>query len=264
MADAVSEQTDVNSQTAVADSSPVVAQPDAANTPTVENTGAPKVENKVPQTRFNEVIQERNSEREARERLENRIRELELGRSEGGFKRESVADLEVKRLVKELDMEEAAARSIVQTYQNLDQARSQEQEASKRRNDALAWASQKEQSDPVYKDIEPELDRSYGSLSPKMKYDIAQNPELLEMFYESVKAKHLGSKSKDSYSKGVEDALKNKGLKQAVSSVSGTSSSVGQTALSRESIRKMIQTDIKQYVKRQAEINEAIKNGTLK
>lgn len=261
MADVIPEQTDVNSQVADAVSSSADAQVEVANTPTAENAGAPKApENKIPQGRFNEVIQERNSEREARERLEARIRELESARSEGP-KRPSVADLEVKRLVEKLGMEESAAREIVATYQNLSQAQRQEQEAQRMRVDADTWASRKAESDPVYKELEPELDRSYTSLSPQMQYNIAHSPEMLEMFYENVKAKHLGSKSKESYSKGAEDALKNKMTKQAVSSTPGASSSVGKTQLTRKGVDAM-STD--EYIKRLPEINEAVRNGTLK
>src|SRR4051812_44258444 len=128
MADMVPEQTDVNSQKADAASSSADAKVDAANSPTAENAGATRPENKIPQGRFNEVIQERNTEREARERLEARVRELESGKSEQ-FKRPSVADAEVQRLVKELGMEESAARSIVKTYENLSQAERHQQEA---------------------------------------------------------------------------------------------------------------------------------------
>lgn len=262
MADMVPEQTDVNSQVADAASSSADAQVEAPNTPTGELPVAAKApENKIPQGRFNEVIQERNTEREARERLEARIRELESVRTEGAPKRQSVADLEVKRLVDKLGMEESAAREIVITYQNLNQAQRQEQEAQRMRVDAETWASRKAESDPVYKDLEPELDKSYSSLSQQMQYQIATNPEMLEMFYENVKAKHLGSKSKESYSKGVDDAYKTKMTKQAVSSAPGVSSSVGKTQLTRKSLADMSTAE---YMKRLPEINEAISKGQLK
>lgn len=268
MADMSQEQTDVNSQNADAVSSTETAQVDASTTPTVENTGEAKSENKVPQTRFNEVIQERNKtreevsrEREARERAEARIRELESGQSAQAFKRPNVAEAEVQRLVKELGMEENAARSIVKTYENLSAAQRREHEAAQGRFQAESWANQKQEKDPMYKDLEPELDRSFSSLKPDMQHYIAQNPEALEMFYESVRSKHLMGKSKDSYSKGVQDAVTNKMAKQAISSVPGNSSSGGKTALSRKSIADMSASE---YMKRLPEINEAVKNGTLK
>jgi hypothetical protein len=262
MADMVPEQTDVNSQEVVADSSPAMTQEAASITPTLENKGEAKApENKVPQGRFNEVIQERNSEREARERLEARIRELETVRQESGPKQPSVVDLEVKRLVEKLGMEESAAREIVNTYQNLSQAQRREQEVAQNRFQAESWANQKAEKDPIYREIEPELDKSFSSLKPVMQQLIAQNADALEMFYENVKARHLGSKSKESYSKGAEDALKNKLTKQAISSVPGASSSGGKTALTRKSLAEM---DNATYMKRLPEINDAIKNGTLK
>lgn len=261
MADEVSEQTDVNSQVADAASSSAEAQVDVAKTPTAEDAGAAKgPENKIPQGRFNEVIQERNSEREARERLEARIRELELSRSEP-VKQTSVADLEVKRLVEKLGMEEAAAREIVATYQNLNQHQAREQEAARGRVQAETWAAQKAEKDPVYREIEPMLDKSFSSMNPEMQQFVARNADALEMFYESVKSKHLASKSKGEYSKGADDAYKNKMTKQAVSSVPGGASPVGKTALTRKSVADM---PIAEYVKRQAEINEAVRNGTLK
>ena len=72
MADVAPEQTDVNSQVADAVSSSADATVDVSTTPPAENVGETRPENKVPQTRFNEVIQERNSEREAREREKQR------------------------------------------------------------------------------------------------------------------------------------------------------------------------------------------------
>jgi len=261
MADMVPEQTDVNSQVVEAASSTATAQVEAPNTPSGEQLEAVKApENKIPHARFNEVIQERNLEREARERLEARIRELESVRQEGP-KRSSVADLEVKRLVEKLGMEESAAREIVNTYQNLNQANRNEQEAARQRQDAFAWADQKGKADPSYKEVEPELDRSFSALRPEMQQYVAQNPEALEMFYESVKAKHFAGKSKDSYSKGAEDALKNKLAKQAVSSVPGSSTSGGKAVLTRKGIAALGNDE---YMRRLPEINEAIKNGTLK
>lgn len=261
MADMVPDQTDVNSQVADAASSSAEAQVDVANTPTVENTGANKLENKIPQGRFNEVVKERNSEREARERLESRIRQLEAGSQEGAFKRKTVADLEVERLVKNLQMDEKAAREIVVTYENLSASQRREQEAAQSRFRAESWANQKAEKDPVYREIEPELDKSFSSLAPEMQSIIAQNADVLEMFYENIKAKHLSGKSKDAYSKGADDAYKNKAAKQAVSSTPGSSSSVGKTELTRESIRKMSTAE---FTKRQSEINEAILSGKLK
>lgn len=262
MADMVAEQTDVNSQVVDGASSSPEAQVDVANTPTAEQAGANKApENKIPQGRFNEVIQERNSEREARERLEARVRELETMRSEGGTKRESVADLEVKRLVSKLGMEESAAREIVMTYENLNQHQRREQAAAQSRFQAESWATDKAKNDPVYEDIEPELDKSFSSLNPQMQGFIAQNADALEMFYESVKSRHLGGKVKENYSKGAEDAYKNKAAKQAISSIPGSSSSVGKTELSRKSIAEM---SVQEYQKRLPEINEALNKGLLK
>ena len=262
MAEETLEQTDVNSQVADAASSSAEAKVDVANTPPVEHTGANKApENKIPQGRFNEVIQERNSEREARERLEARVRELESTKSPSGFKQPSAADREVKRLVEKLGMEESAAREIVLTYENLNQVQRREQAVAASRIDAEAWANQKAEKDPIYKEIEPELDKSFSSMKPEIQALVAQNAEVLEMFYESVKSKHLGSKSKDSYSKGADDAYKNKMAKQAISSMPGSSSSVGKTELTRKSIAAMSPAE---YVKRQSEINEAIVNGKLK
>ncbi len=261
MADVIPEQTDVNSQVVDAASSSADTQVDVANTPTAENAGAPKApENKIPQGRFNEVVQERNSEREARERLEARIRELE-SRGQEQVKRPSVADLEVKRLVEKLGMEESAAREIVSTFENLNQAQRREQAVARERMDAEAWAVQKAEKDPVYREIEPELDKAFSSLKPQMQQLIAQNADALEMFYEGVKLKHLGSKSKESYSKGAEEAYKNKAAKQAVSSVPGSSSSAGKTGLTRKGLAEMGNAE---YMKRLPEINEAIRNGTLK
>lgn len=262
MADMVPEQTDVNSQVDASASSPEVSQVEVATSPTAENAGAPKApENKIPQSRFNDVIQERNTARENQERLEARIRELESRGSVEQAKRPSVADLEVKRLVEKLGMEESAAREIVATYENLNQAQRREAAQAQSRSQAETWANQKAEKDPIYKEIEPELDRAFTSLRPEMQQLIAQNADALEMFYDSVKAKHVGSKSKESYSKGVEDALKNKNAKQAVSSVPGGASQVGKTQLTRKSIDAM---PIAEYIKRQAEINEAVRNGTLK
>lgn len=262
MADEILNQTGANSQNADAASPSAEAQVEAPNSPTGEIPGGAKApENKVPQTRFNEVIHERNRERELREQYEARIRELESQRSMGAPGKDAVVEAEVQRLVKTLDMSEEAARGIVETNRNLLRAEREQMAREQNRNELSQWAVRKAQADPMYKELDPELDRAFSSLPPQRQMKIANDPDLLDMFYENVKASVLLSKSKQSFEKGASQAYETKGAKQAVTSMPGGSSSVGKTALSRESLRKM---SPEEYKRRLPEINEALIKGLIR
>lgn len=262
MADMTQEQTDENSQAVDSASSSEAAHVESATPPTGEKPEASSThENKIPQSRFNEVIEERNASRQREIALEARLQNLESSRSQAGPKRESVADLEVKRLVAKLGMSEDAAKELVESQLNIANSLRRDQEVAQSRFQAEQWAKQKAKDDADYAAIEPELDRQFSSLKPEMQTFIASNADALEMFYGNVKSKHQSNKAKEAYSKGADEAYKNKAAKQAVSSVPGSSSSGGKTSLTRDSIRKM---DVKEYMSRQSEINEALKSGLIK
>ena len=258
MADENVAQTDVNSQNGVAASSSASA-PETVVTPPTGEIPATK-ENRVPQSRFNEVVQEKNRERELREMYEARIRELET-RPSVQPQQESVLEAQVKRLVKNLDMDEKAARELLSAQDAIAQSQRQQLEARQSQFQAEEWARNKAQNDSDWKDIEPELDKEFSRKTPQMQHAIASNREMLEMFYDSVKSKHLTGKAKEAYSRGSQAAYEAKQVKQAVSSTPGTSSGSQSTALTREAINKMTPEE---YRKRQPEINEAIRNRTLK
>lgn len=255
MSEESQEQKDVNSQVTDAASSSADGQKEVVNSPTSEKLETTESENRVPLSRLNEVIDARNAEKAARMALEARLRDLEAVQE---AKPDAVAEGEVKRLMAKLQMSEEAAREIVQTNINLDKSRRQSQEAKERHLGAQRWVSDKAKNDPMYKELEPELERAFGNLSPKNREMVSTDVEALDMFYEGVKAKTLQSKTKDSFNKGADEAYKNKGLKQAVSSGAGSGSSSGKTSL-----EGWTKWSSETYMKRLPEINEAMKNGTL-
>src|SRR3990172_7821907 len=107
MADVEQDKKDENSQKADVASSSTNAGAGNAKPPTDEKSVADRSpENRVPQSRFNEVITERNRERELRETYESRIRDLEARQSSRAATQESVVDREVKKLVAKHGMDE--------------------------------------------------------------------------------------------------------------------------------------------------------------
>ena len=256
--DSTVDQKDDNIQDRAVDSSSAAGQDNSANPPTGENPGAAKPdENRVPQSRFSEVVQERNREREMREMYENRIRELE-SRPAVPAQRESVIDTQVKRLVSKLGMDENAARELVMSHHEIASAERAKVEARQSQFQAEEWARNKAQNDPDYRNIEPELDKEFSLKSPQMQQAIASNREMLEMFYDSVKSKHATGKAKEAFGKGADEAYKSKQLKEAISSVPGKSSGSATQAISRDLLRKM---SPEEYMKRQPEINAWLRNG---
>ena len=259
MEDVIQEKTAVNSQEQVSGSAPVIENVEAATTPTTEQVEASSTqENKIPQSRFNEVIEQRNADRARAEALESRLRALE-SQKPGASPKETLVEAEVKRLVTKLQMSEEAAREIVQTNINIQQAHRNEQEARQRQVEASQWAGQKAAKDPDYKVLEPELDRQFSSLPSHMQAFIANNPSALEMFYDSVKSRHSTSKAKEAFGKGADEAYKTKQLKQAVSSTSG-----GSATPSKSGIENWRSWPLDEYKKRLPEINAALAKGQLK
>lgn len=259
MADETLVQRDDNIQNAEAGTSSANAQAPTGTPPAGENPASGNgSENRVPQSRFNEVVHERN---QIREMYEARIRELESRQSVQVPQRPSVIDAQAERLAKELSMDKDAARKILEANAEVRRAEQDEIENRHRASRAEEWARNKAQADPDFKALGPELDREFSAKSPQMQQRIAADPELLEMFYESVRSRHLGSRAKEAYAKGADEAYRAKQVKQAVSNVPGSSSGSGVTPLSREGIRRM---SPEEYMKRQPEINEALRLGKLK
>lgn len=261
MADVEQEKTGVNSQEASVDSPPAAAQVENANPPAEENSVADnKPENKVPQSRFNEVIEQRNKERELRERYESRIRDLESRQSVSPQQRESVVDREVKKLVAKHGMDEKAARDFVESAQAVSRAERQELERQMGQRDIMAWGERMAKDDPDYKALEPELDRAFAALPPQKQELIASDIDLLNMFYGNVKSSVAARKVKEAYQDGAKAAYEGKAAKQAVASIPGASANA-KRGISRKDILNMSNEE---YTKRLPEINEAIRNGTLK
>lgn len=257
MADENVEQTDENSQNASAASSSAEGQVSTDTPPTGEQPGSSAPENRIPQKRFNEVVQERNRERETRELYEQRIRDLESRQSVQVPQRESVIDVQAKRLAAKLGMDESAAREILESSAAIHQAERAKVEQRQSQFRAEEWARNKAKDDSDYAAIEPELDRAFSALGEQQKHVVATDPNMLEMFYESVRSKHLGNKAKEAYSKGAEEAYKAKQVKQAVSSVSGGSANNGKSKLTLEDIQSgaVSRMSDKEYRERQSEIN---------
>lgn len=221
--------------------------PPAGEKPVTESTP----ENKVPYSRFSEVIDQRNKEKETRVALETRLKELEAkvsGRSQGN----DIADAEVKRLVTKLGMSEDAAREVVSATQNVARAERGEVEARLHMYEVDAWTRQLADKHKDFKDLQPAMEKEFSSLDPQEQQYIVSSPKRLEMFYKSIKADLAEFVAKEAFEKGSKAAYDTKAQKQAISSVPGSAAQPQKGELTIEKIRNM---PISEYKTRQAEIN---------
>jgi len=251
MADEEVPQTDVNSQVAPEASSTPVAQAEAVTPPADEKSVADKSEGKIPYSRFSEVIDQRNKEKEMRVQYENRIKELESKSSPQ--KRDDVSEAEVKRLVTKLGMSEEAAKEVIAATQNVARAERGSVEAKLHQYEVESWTRNMAEKYPDFRDLQPAMEKEFSSLEQGERQYIISSPGRLERFYKSVKADLADFVAKESFAKGTQAAYDTKLKKQAISSVPGTAAQPQNGELTAEKIRNM---SISEYKTRQSEIND--------
>jgi hypothetical protein len=261
MADtAETQQTDENSQNSAAATSTVAEHSEQTNPPAAEkavvNSGS---ENRVPQSRFNEVVEQRNHEREVREQYESRIRELE-SRASGTMQSESVEEKQVKRLVESLKLAPEAAREIVASQSAIAGAERGRVEAQMRSYQLSNWQRQMEEKHKDFRDLMPQMEKVYMSLPQIGQQYAVSSLEGLQMVYDKAKSSVADNQIEESYRKGAESAYSTKSQKQAVSSGPGQAAAAGNGKITLSSINGM---SLKDYEKNLPEINRLISEGKL-
>lgn len=249
MADEQVSQTVENSQVADAASTSAEAQNNVANPPVAENaTASPGSENRVPQQRFNEVITQRNRERELREQYESKIRELEARQPQDTSK----SDALTKRLVEKLGMSPEAASEVVAVQREAARLERGDIEGRLRQYEVKSWSDSLAQKHKDYSQLLPEMEKVFNEMSDQEQMHTMASPKSLEMFYKAVRADSMEKQLQGKFNEGANAAYQNKATKVGMSSLPGQSNSQQQTAISRESIAKMSSAE---YQKRLPEIN---------
>lgn len=213
-----------------------------------ENTN----ENRVPQSRFNEVIEQRNRERQIRAEYEARLRELESRQSMPQAQQKSVIEAEAEALAEELGMDKKAAMRLMKAQEKIVQARQTEVEAQLQQYQLGSWHNNLANKYKDYSELSPKMAQAFDSLPQSEQQRVLASPYALEMFYHYVKGQNLGDTLDKVKTQAAQDAYNNKLAKQAATSVPGASSPKPAGMLSREAIANM---DSAEYMKRLPEIN---------
>lgn len=254
----VAPQTDVNSQGASAESSTVQAQDTVVSPPASETTGNEQgSEQRVPHSRFNEVIEQRNQERKMRELLEMRLRELE-GRQPPAPKQDTVANV-AKRLQEKLGLKEEAARELAEAQLEISRAEQGQVEARLRQYEIAEWTRDLREKNKDFKELEPLMEKMYSEMSPQEQQLVVASPRGLKSLYMQAKAEKADKVTAEAVAAAKDQAYQNKDLKKAISAQPGTGAKAN-NGLTVEAIRKMSNEE---YMKRLPEINALIEKGEL-
>lgn len=234
----------------VTDSSTVTDQNGQATPPAKENLASEQADNKIPYPRFNEVIQERNRERELREQYESRIRDLEHRMSSVPTK--PAGSEEIERLVKK-GISEEMAKEIVHTADVVSERKNRETQAQIAQYQLAEWHRNMESKYKDYRETTPEMEKVFSKLDPVSQRMVTASPVGLDMLYQYAKSGKGIEASKKAFEAGAQHASQVKDLKKAISSTPGSGSKDTSKELSEKVIREM---PIAEYQKRQVEIND--------
>lgn len=255
MADGDSSEQVVNQGAPQADSTPPETQSTEGTPPATEHVASAESESKtVPYDRFHEVIESRNREREQREQLEGRLRDVETRMSgQAG----SASDPVVKRLVAR-GMAEDDAKAMVETMREAARAEVRPVQERIRASEVSGWQDGMRRKHKDYDEHLPQMAKAFDSLPPESQTAIMSSPSALEMFYKSVRADSIESKLSKAKSDGAAEAYKTKSLKTALSSTSGAGAGNASTKLSRKTIAEM---PLATFISRKAEIDAWMSSG---
>jgi len=227
----------------------------SVKTPVDEKSTTKATEKEVPYDRFQEVIAQKNKEKQLREQYEAKIKELEGRLPNPG------QDRMVQRLVAG-GMKEDAARLIADTTRE-EQRRALEPIMRQRKDeDVKTWTRELERSDPDYKKLKTQLAKAFDELPDEEKMSVVSSPQGLERFYKAVKADSLTEEISKARAEGVKQGYETKSLKEGL--VSGTKSGTAvDEPLTFESIRAgaLKKMSDEEYMKRQSEINAIVAKG---
>lgn len=248
MADDVVNEQDVKTDVST-DSSSAESQNKVANPPTGENPGANESENRIPHKRFNEVIQERNEARNRQEALEARIRDMESRLSTAPVKVDD-GSAEVERLVKNLGMDEKAARELMEVTRIANERANAPLRAQQQAAMLDNWNRDMAKRHTDYDDIVPDMEKVFSRLPAHMQNLVVSDPSGLEMLYNQAKASKSQDKTKEAFDKGSAEAYSKKGEKLAVSNLPGSGSKGTNQEISAEWIRNSSVADYKKNLNR--------------
>lgn len=252
-------QAAVNSMGAPA-SAPGAEHNSVAATPAVETNGATQngADVRIPKARFDQVIDQRNREREMREKYEARIRELEARQPNPAEK--TAADSAVDRLVSRLGLEKTAAEELTQVTREIARAERQQVEQRLQQYELNGWRDNLARKYADYSEMEGKMAQVWNNLEPHERQLSVASQRGLEMLYRYAKGETFDSAVNKAAETAAKEAYENKLAKQAVSSMPGSVAKSVQP-LTREAIAAM---SLEDYKARREEINEAIKSGRLK
>ena len=253
-------QTAVNSQPVEAASAPAETSTEATNTSASESTGVAKVEEqRIPKSRFDEVIDQRNRERQLREQYENRLREQEARQSESSDK--AVVDAQVKRLVEKLNLKEDAAREIVESQHAVSKVASDRANQALRQMQFAQWQADLAGKYKDYKALDGKMSEVWEGMSQQERMLATASKRGLEMLYHYAKGQTLDSEMEKVRTDAAAEAYNTKLAKQAVTSMPGASSSKPAGKLTRKGLLDMSNEE---FTRRLPEINDAIAKGLVK
>lgn len=256
MADADS-QGAVTPSNASTESAPVAAQDTNGVPPAAENAVAEQGlgqsnENRVPQSRFNEVIEQRNRERQMREQYESEIQRLRTAVSAPLTQQKPLIEAEAEAMAEELGMDKKAALRILQANEKVVQHREQALQAQLQQYQLGAWQEGLKAKYKDYNELSPKMAAAFDALPQNEQMRVLGSPVALEMFYHYVKGQNIDSTIKSATEQAAANAYQNKLAKQAATSMPGASSAKPAGALSREAILNMPHDE---YTRRLPEVN---------
>jgi hypothetical protein len=232
----------------------VSAQPPVGEQPIAENNGS-GTDNRIPKQRFDQVIEQRNRERELRAQYESRIRELETRQSPQT--QTNPIEVESKRLAAKLNIKEEAAREILESSGAIARSERQAVEQQLQRYEFNRWQENLTNKYKDYQELSPKMTEVWNTLPEHERQAVVSSPYRLEMFYHYVKGQNVDGMIDAAKTKAASDAYNNKQLKQAVTSTPGASSAKPNGQLSQKVIADM---SIEEFQKRHNEINTWLEN----
>jgi hypothetical protein len=240
---------DVNS----AASSPDANSGAPVTPPAGENPAAEPQEHRIPKSRFDEVIAQRNAERERREQLEQAVLEMRNGRQSGSAA-PSKLDALAGKLERELQMAPEAARKLaaiqLEAAEQVAVEKTQHLQKQVRAQEVDTWSAALARKYGDYNAVAPAMEKVFSTLPPETQDLVVSSPAGLEMLYSYAKSQTVDPKAV--FDKGVDQAYKNKQVKQAISSAPGMGGAGGKAPLSKEVLARMPD---KEFIERKAEID---------
>lgn len=251
MSDEAVTQAAVNSGNDSAASASAESQGESTTPPAGEQPVVGNSEQRIPKQRFDQVVDQRNREREIRTQYENRIRELEQ-RQNGSVAQPSIIDRETERLVNKLGMNKDAAKELLESISGVAKAERGQVEQQLQRYEMQHWQEGLAAKYKDYRELEPKMAEIWNQMPQHEQMSVVSSPRQLEMLYHYAKSQNFDGAVDDARKQGAEQAYANKLAKQAVSSTVGASGLKPGGALNRKAIDQM---SIEEYTRRRPEIN---------